>query len=213
MIARVGLLLILFGLFGDTIAEQGREGNVRFRNGEFAAAANAYKKVTSQLDDTTGIVYSRLQNNLGMALQRQQKYESAYEAFKRARRTATVNDDRVRALFNGANVAAALGNRKEALRSYKNVLLLDPSHEDARFNYEYLKRNTTESSRAERQSVEPSPYARRLKKKAEVLVSKARYTAAAALMKDGMQSDSTVAAYRQFIRRIEQVAQINRSER
>lgn len=186
---------------------------MRFRNGEFAAAANAYKKAMSRLDDTTGIVYSRLQNNLGMALQRQQKYESAYEAFKRARRTATVNEDRVRALFNGANVAAALGDRKEALRSYKNVLLLDPYHEDARFNYEYLKRNTTENSRAERQRVEPSPYARRLKKKADVLVSKARYTAAAALMKDGMRSDSTVAAYRQFIRRIEEVAQINRYER
>lgn len=212
MTARLGLILLLFGLFADTVAEQGREGNARFRDGEYAAADSLYRKALSALEDSTGTVYSGLQNNVGLALQRQSKYALAQEAYEEAIRSAVSDAGRVRSLFNGANAAAALGERKQALDYYEKVLLLDPTHEAARFNYEYLKRKHGDPSGGPSANVDPSPYAKKLKRKAEALVAQTRYTTAAALMKDGLQRDSTVAAYRDFITRIEEVAQISRAE-
>lgn len=212
MTARIGLILLLFGLFGDTVAGQGREGNARFRRGEYAAADSLYREALRALDDSTGTVYSGLQNNLGLALQRRGTYAPAQQAYEEAIRSATSDAGRVRSLFNGANAAAALGEREQALNYYKRVLLLDPTHEAARFNYEYLKRNTGGRSGGRSASVDPSAYAKKLKQKAESLVAEMRYTAAAALMRDGLQRDSTVAAFRDFITRIEEVAQIDRSE-
>lgn len=99
-----------------------------------------------------------------------------------------------------------------ALRNYRQVLLLNPEHEAARFNYEYLKRQQETRSPSEPPTLEPSAFARRLKKRAETLVARTQYTTAAALMKDGLRRDSTVGAYRDFIKRVENVAQISRSE-
>lgn len=212
MLARMTLILLLFGLLGDTGAEKGRDGNALFGQEQYADAAAAYRAGLRALDDTTGALYTDLQNNLGLALHRQGQYEAARAALDRARRTATTDAGRVRVLFNAATVAATMGDRQKALRHYRRVLLLDPSHEAARFNYEYLKRRTGAFPPTEAPDVDPSPYAQRLKQKAETLVARTQYTAAAALMRDGLRRDSTVIAYRSFLRRVEEVARINRSQ-
>lgn len=212
MAARLALILLLFGLLGDTGAEKGREGNALFEQEEYAAAAAAYREGLAALDDTTGTLYTGLQNNLGLALHRQDEHGAARSVLARARRAASTDTQRVRVSFNTATVAAAMGDRQVALRSYKRVLLLDPTHEAARYNYEYLKRRTEEGSPRDAPEVTPSPYAQQLKQKAEAMVARTQYTTAAALMKDGLQRDSTVRAYQDFIKRIEQVAQISRSQ-
>jgi tetratricopeptide (TPR) repeat protein len=209
---RAALILLLFGLLGDTGAEKGREGNTLFAEEQYAAAAAAYTEGLDALADTTGAVYTGLQNNRGLALHRQRRFVEARVAFESARRTATTDAERVRVLFNAANLAAEVDNLQKALRRYRQVLLLDPEHEAARFNYEFLKRQQGDRAAEDSPPVEPSPFARRLKKKAEALVARSQYTTASALMKDGLQRDSTVRAYRGFIKRIEEVAQIARTD-
>ncbi len=211
MTARAVLVLFLFTLFGDTGAERGREGNALFEQEKYAAAATAYREGLSTLSDTTGVVYSGLQNNLGLALAREGRLDAARSALQRARRAATTDTQRVRILFNTAIVAAERGDRDAALRAFKAVLLLRPGHAAARFNYEYLKRQQGTRSAPEPSSIEPSPFAKRLKKRAEALVARTQYTTAAALLKDGLRKDSTVQAYQDFTARIEEIAQIARS--
>ena len=212
MLSRLALILLLFGLFGDTGPEKGREGNALFEQEKYAAAADAYRAGLKVLGDTTGAVYAGLQNNLGLALHRQDRLDAARAAFGRARRAASTDAERVRALFNAAAAAAEMGDQNAALQKYKQALLLDPNHEAARFNYEYLKRQQESQSPEEAPTIEPSPFARRLKKRAETLVARTQYTTAAALMKDGLRKDSTVRAYRDFTTRIEEIAKIARSE-
>lgn len=212
MVARMALILLLFGLLGDTGAKEGRQGNVHFQQGRYAEAEAAYRSGLEAHDDTVGTVYAALQNNLGVALLRQKQFGDARTAFERARRAASTEDDRVRARFNGANAAAGMGDMAAALHEYEQVLLQDPSHEAARYNYEYLKRQAADQQPSRSQSdpeVEPSPYARQLKEKAEALVAQEQYEAAEALMNEGLQQDSTVEAYRDFMNRIEDIAQIN----
>jgi len=212
MLARAVLIALLFGLLGDTGPESGREGNALFEQEKYAAAAAAYREGLNARADTTGAVYAELQNNLGLALHRQGRLDAARSALARARRAASSDAGRVRTLFNAATVAAEMGDRTVALQNYKQVLLLRPEHEAARFNYEYLKRQQDARSSSEPPEVEPSPFARRLKKKAETLVARTQYTTAAALLKNGMRKDSTVRAYRDFMSRIEEIAQIARSK-
>lgn len=212
ILSRGALILLILGLFGDTGSEKGREGNAQFRDGRYEAAAATYRDGLSALEDTTGTLHTALQNNLGLALHKQESYGPARRALGRARRTATTKAERIRVRFNSGTVAAVMGNRAEALRHYRHVLLLDPTHEAARFNYEFLKRQGGGGGRSESRDLEPSAYAQKLKRKAEALVAREQYTTAAALMKDGLRQDSSVAAYQDFITRVEEVAQINRSQ-
>jgi len=206
----VFVLLILFGLFGDEGVEQGREGNELYEQGRYAEAEGLYRNGLAAHEDTTDAVYASLQNNLGVALLQQEAFRDARAAFKRARRTAPTEEARVRALFNAGTAAAGQGNISSALRRYRRVLLLDPSHDAARHNYEYLKRQRGQEQRRRSESSqrEPSPYARRIKKRADSLVVRRRYGEAAALMQKGLRRDSTVRAYHDFMERIDDVRDI-----
>lgn len=209
MIARFALVILLFGLFGDTGSEHGRTGNGFYDQGQYADAERAYREGLQVHEDTTGRVYASLQNNLGSALHRQERFADARVAFRRAARAAPTMEGQVRALYNAATAAAALGNVAAALSDYEQVLRLDPSHDPARYNYEYLKRNRAkETSGPQPRDVEPSPYARELKKRADRLVDDQNYAAALEVMNEGLQNDSTVRAYRDFMGRLDKIVRI-----
>lgn len=212
MLARCALVVLLLGLFGDTGAEHGRSGNALYEQEQYAEAEAAYRDGLAALDDTTGAVYAALQNNLGAALHRQENFVEARSAFRRAVRAAASREARVRALFNAGTAAAGTGRLKTALADYKEVLLLDPGHDAARYNYEFLKRRLAERrTGGQPPDVDPSAYARRIRKKADLLVEQKRYEAAAELMTEGLQKDSTVAAYRDFMGRLNDVVQITQT--
>ncbi len=210
MIGRLALVLLLFGLLGDEAAEHGRSGNALYEQEQYSAAEGAYRDGLAALEDTTGAVYAALQNNLGAALHQQDRFADARAAFRRAARAAPTPEARRRARFNAGTAAAGLGELRAALADYRQVLLDDPTHAEARYNYEYLKRRLAERQPGGQDApdIEPSPYARRLKKQAEALVRKTQYEAAAELMRKGLRTDSTVAAYRTFMGRLDDVAQI-----
>jgi tetratricopeptide (TPR) repeat protein len=210
MWGRLALVLLLFGLFGDEAAEHGRAGNAFYEQRQYSAAESAYRDGLADAADTTGAVYAALQNNLGAALHKQERYAEARTAFQRAVRAAASSTERQRALFNAGTAAAGAGRLRAALADYKEVLLLNPGHDRARYNYEYIKRQLSKQQprSGSTPDVEPSAYARRLKKKAEALVVETEYAAAAQLLRTGIRKDSTVLAYRDFLRRLEDVAQI-----
>lgn len=206
------MILALFSV--DDGSEAGRRGNALYEQGAYAEAEAAYRDGLAALDDTTAAVYASLHNNLGAALFQQEKYDEARQAFSRAAAAAVDDGLRQNALYNAGNSAAAGGDLEPALTFYRRVLLLNPAYEDARFNYEYLKREMAKRQPSQRQppeeQIEPSDYARRLKRRAELMVAQRQYDAARALMSEGIQQDSTVAAYRDFITRLDDVAQIDR---
>jgi tetratricopeptide (TPR) repeat protein len=210
MTARLALVLLLFGLFGDEGAEHGRTGNALYEQGEYAAAETAYRDGLAAHADTTGAVYAALQNNLGATLHRQERFSEARAAFQTALRAAPTPTARTRALFNAATAAAGMGRLEAALAEYRQVLLQDPDHKRARYNYEYLKRQLRQgrSGGGAPPDVEPSPYARRMKTEAEALVRRREYAAAVRTMEQALRADSTVAAYQDFMARLDAVAKI-----
>ena len=53
--------------------------------------------------------------------------------------------------------------------------------------------------------MEPSPFAKELKRRADALVARKQYGNALTLMKDGLAQDSTVRAYQRFMERLKDV--------
>lgn len=208
----VFLLVLLLGA-SDGPADDGRRGNALFERGAYADAEAAYRKGLRALTDTTDALYARLQNNLGAALHRQEKFAAAQQAFLRAARTAPDGDLHVRAWYNAGNAAAGAGQLQAALNRYRTALRHDPTYSAARFNYEVLKREMArriEQRRGDRPPpVDPSPFAKRLKRQAEALAARQQYAAAHRLLENGRAQDSTVAAFQTFMTRLKDVATIN----
>lgn len=207
-------MLLAFLLGTDDGAEEGRRGNTLYEAGDYAAAASAYRAGIDRYDtEAAGALYVGLWNNLGVALNRQEQYEDAAAAFRRAAGAAGDPSLRARALYNAGNNAVAQDELESALDLYRQALIADATYSDARFNYEYLKRELAarqqQQSASSPNAVEPSDFARQLKRRAEALAENRRYEDAYRLMWDGLQQDSTVAAFQSYITRLSDVAQID----
>lgn len=68
----------------------------------------------------------------GASYYRQGNYEAAYQEYAKGKG--------VTALYNQGNALAKGGKIEDAIAKYEEVLQLNPEHEDAKFNLEYLKR-------------------------------------------------------------------------
>ncbi|PSQ84573.1 MAG: hypothetical protein BRD44_00455 [Bacteroidetes bacterium QS_7_67_15] len=161
---------------------------------------------------------SKLWNNLGLALHRTDSTERAVAVFQHAFRTAEAAAGRGRAAYNAGTAAAQTDRDQAALGRLRQALLADSSHEAARFNFELVKRRLERKKKQQKKKkqkqkpspdVQPSAFARRLKARADSLVARRRYADAYRLMTKGLRRDSTVRAFRSFIRRTSAVVQID----
>lgn len=127
---------------GGQAAMQGRAGNSHLKVDEFEEASAAYQNGLNayangrSVDDT----YFGLQNNLGVSLFRQDNFEQAQAAFDAALAHAPSDIQRARAAYNAGNTAFNQQAAEAALAHYQNALLANPDDQDAKFNFEYVKR-------------------------------------------------------------------------
>jgi len=212
MSTRLLILLLATLLSGADGVDEGRRGNQLYEAGNYAAAAEAYRAGIDQHETGEGPLYANLWNNLGAALHRDESYADAGQAFRTAADVAATPRQRARAFYNAGNNAVAQDQLDTALNLYRQALLADANYDDARFNYEYLKREMARQQEQRPEPAdrpEPSAFARRLKQRADSLVTNRRYEDAYRLMQDGLQQDSTVAAFQSFITRLGEVTQID----
>ena len=146
-------LILAFALLGPGDGDKkGRRANAMYRAEQFAEASILYRDAL--LDVQTGgpgSTHSGLLNNLGASLFKQGDYEQAISAFTGAARMASNTGDGVRATYNAGNAAAMQDKLEAALDMYTRTLLADPSNEDAKFNYEFVKRKLKEQQEQEQQ--------------------------------------------------------------
>ncbi|PEN13243.1 hypothetical protein CRI94_11425 [Longibacter salinarum] len=205
-------IILLIGVLGADAEEDGRRGNLLYEQGNYEAAESAYRSALTSLADSSGAVYAALQHNLGATLYQQKEFADAQTAFTRSYEAAETDAERARSLYNAGNAAARNGSLETAMDFFRRTLLVDPSFEEARHNYEIIQRRLQErrpQGGAPPPDVDPSSFAQRIKRQAEALVAEQKYQRAIMVMENGLQRDSTVRAYRDFIQRLRDVSTID----
>lgn len=140
MIRTLLIVALLFGI-GPGDKKKGRQGNSLMRQERFEEAAAAYREALADFETAEpDAVHSGLLNNLGAALYRQGDFEGAQNAFEAALALAPEDAAGSAAAYNSGGAAYRSEDLEGALARYRQALLEDPSNEDARFNYEFVRR-------------------------------------------------------------------------
>lgn len=131
------VVTVALGLAGFRFLAQEPAGNRAYRGGDYAKAAQRYRRALADGEDTP-----RLRHNLGTALLWLEENEAARDHLTRALEARSPG---LRALafyhLGNAHAVTSEGRTTErdlvtAIDAYKRALLLDPQFDDARWNLE-----------------------------------------------------------------------------
>ncbi len=105
----------------------------------------------------------------------------------------------------------------KSIESYKKTLRIKPSDEQARTNLAKAQKilaikqkQTHDMKKSQQKDVEPTPFAVKIKKQADVLVQKHQFVEADALMEMALKQDKSVEAYKDYMKKIKDVIEINK---
>ena len=113
-----------------------RRGNRAFDRERYEVSIERYTRALEAAPATWEALY-----DLGNALASAERYDNAEERLRAAAADSLRSgDERAEAYFNLGNVQLSQQKLKEALESYKNSLRMNPSDEEAKYNYVYVKR-------------------------------------------------------------------------
>jgi tetratricopeptide (TPR) repeat protein len=192
------------------------EAKKAFQSGDYKTAAEKYTFLVDSLD----IQEDEVLLNLANAYYLQKDTANAFSKYQSL--TQSINNE----VASKANNQLGLmtnqrGKPEEALDYFKQAIRALPANNDARYNYEMLKKkldaknkedqkNNKDKNKDENKKQEPSEFAKRLKAQADKLVAERQYKAAYDLMTDGLKKDQTVSSYQTFIDRIKDVDEIDK---
>lgn len=148
----VTLLIAGAGLLANDGEKEGRRGNELYQQGSYGPAVEAYRRGLAALDEDASIeLRYGLQNNLGAALLKSEDPEAAGEVFSRALAAAPTTADIARTAYNAGNASYSSEELETSLAYYRQSLLREPDNEDAKFNYEFVKRRLQQQQEQQQQ--------------------------------------------------------------
>ena len=182
-----------------------KAGESAYRNGEFEQAINSFRTLT----DSIGVNEDPVLLNLANSYFQTKDTTNAIQYY--ARVLGSDNMEMQSRAYQQIGVLLQQQNKlQEALNNFKLALKADASNEDARYNYELLKRmldQQQQNQQDENKDIEPSEYAKKLKQQADNLAAQNMFAQALQIMQMGLQEDETVAAYNQFISKLNDVVE------
>lgn len=208
---RFVVLFILMSAFGGDINKIAKVNRIKllaeeaYRNGEFETAISSFRILT----DSLGVIDDPILINLANAYFKQSDTTNAAQYYSRVLRS---DDAQLRSLaYQQMGIINKQQNKlKEALADFKASIKSNPKNEDARYNYELLKKimnNQEQQQKHENDNIEPSEYAKQLKARADNLVKQNLFGQAMSIMQKGLEKDETVAAYNSFITKLNDVVE------
>lgn len=182
-----------------------RQAETAFNQGEYDAAISSFRTLT----DSLGINEDPILLNLANAYFHKNDTTNAQQYYSRV---LSSEDAQLRSLaYQQMGVINKQKNDLDkALSDFKSALKSNPSNEDARYNYELLKQMIEQQEQEqenEDKDIEPSEYAKQLKAQADKLAKQNLFEQALSIMQKGLQEDETVAAYNNFITKLNDVVE------
>jgi len=187
-----------------------------YNSGDYKTAVEKYKYLT----DSLRVNEEEVLLNLANAYYHLQDTANATSTYQRLT-GSDKRDIRSKAYQQLGVIANQQGKPEQALADFKNALKADPENEQARYNYEMVKKKQGEQNdqdqkkkdqnkKDDKKKDEPSEFARKLKAQADQLVGQRRYSEAYNLLVEGMSKDPTVQHYADYMQRIKDIVEINK---
>jgi tetratricopeptide (TPR) repeat protein len=203
------VLAILISLFAGDLNKIARINRVKkeaeeaYQNGEYKTAISYFRLLT----DSLGVNEDPILLNLGNAYFQQKDTTNAAHYYSRV-----LSSDnallRSRAYQQIGIINQQQNKLEQALEDFKSSLKANPTNEGARYNYELLKKLLADQEQQQQdknKDIEPSDYAKRLKAQADRLAKQFLFEQALSIMQNGLKEDETVAAYNDFITKLNDV--------
>ena len=151
MVAFSASRLILLGFLGlpslwAPAPAANNTGNKEYAKGRYDQAIEQYQKAQQLLP-----AEKILQLNSGTALLGAGKAQDALSSLMSASADPR-RDVQARALYNAGNALADEKQLQEALDAYRRAVLADPGNQDAKFNYELMKRKLQEKQKQDQKN-------------------------------------------------------------
>lgn len=113
-----------------------RKGNRHYHKGKYESSITHYEAAVEAAPEQFEAVY-----NLGNALYKAERFDGSEKSLQKAAAdTLRTEVERAESFYNLGNAQFKQEKYKEALESYKNSLRLNPSDQEAKYNYAYTKR-------------------------------------------------------------------------
>ena len=183
--------------------------NVMKKSAEKAIATQNWDKAITDLSiliDSLGVADDAVILNLAHAYMKKDDPATAGQIYSRL---TTSQEPEIRSVANMQLGVVNFQQNKiqEALAFFKNSLKANPANDEARYNYELTKKMTQEQQdkQNDNDKIEPSEYAKQLKEQADRLATQNLFGQALQLMQKGLKEDKTVAAYNDYIAKLNDV--------
>lgn len=182
-----------------------REGNVLYASQKYADAAISYKKATVQ-----AATYYKSSFNLGNALYVQKNYKEAIPQYELAATGTEVKLEKAAAYHNIGNAQLQEKEYSKAIEAYKKSLRNNSTDEETRYNLAFAREKLKQKEEDDKKNNPPPPskYAKRMKKQADKLLEAYQFEKALELLEGALEKDPTVANYKDFMKKIESVIEI-----
>ena len=113
-----------------------RKGNRQYNKGNYEQSIGRYEQALQAAPGQFEAIY-----NLGNALYKAERFDRAEQTMQQAAADSLRADtERAEAFYNLGNAQFKQQKYQEALESYKQSLRLNPSDQEAKYNYAYTKR-------------------------------------------------------------------------
>ncbi|MCB0278771.1 MAG: tetratricopeptide repeat protein [Calditrichaeota bacterium] len=205
------LIAIGFAQDHNEIVDLLKKGNTEFGNQQYDKAREFYQEGIVKDPNNPNLWF-----NMGNVYFQQKQYADARSAyFKALDFKDTLNLSRTN--YNVGNTFMFESKLDTAITYYKRALELNPNDDDAKYNLELARSILKEKSKKEQQEQqqqqdqkkqEPSEYAKKLYQQALELVKEYKFNEALDLMNRGLKTDPTVAAFNEFIKKLDNIVKL-----
>lgn len=188
-----------------------------YQAGRFQEAAEYYNTLILQWEVNSDAVRLNRAHALFLAGQK----EASADAYRQIIETTAGKAAKSIAFQQLGYLASQEEKLPDALQYFKDALKADYTNETARVNYEIAWRKLQEENKKAQQEqkekdqpedqpqIEPSAWALQQKAKADALYRQFRYADALKLMQESLQQDASVAAYNDYMRRLQDIVEID----
>ena len=142
------LLVMLSSLaYTQTARDLVRTGNENYEIDSLTTAISNYEEA-SKLDPKL----EEAKFNLGDAFYKQGKFADASSTFDELAKSTSSTEMKTNAFYNQGNSLMEMQKFEEAMNAYKNAMKANPKNQNARYNYEFARKQLAEQKKQEQQN-------------------------------------------------------------